>query len=49
VWDEDARIDGAVDDWLHRGALRVQPGEYRIAAGSSADALEVVAELRIVD
>ena len=49
VWDENLRIDGALDDWLHTGALRVQAGEYRIAAGPSADALEVAAPLRIVD
>lgn len=47
VWDADARADGAVDDWLHQGALRVQPGEYRIAAGPSADALPVQEALLI--
>ena len=47
VWDADARVDGAVEDWLHRGALRVQPGAYRIAAGPSADALTVQATLFI--
>ncbi|GAA2976351.1 beta-glucosidase [Microbacterium terrae] len=36
VWDDDARVAGAVDDWLHAGALRVQPGVYRLHAGSSA-------------
>ena len=41
VWDDAVRLPGAVDDWLHAGALRVQPGEYRIAAGPSADALPV--------
>jgi beta-glucosidase len=47
VWDPDARVDGAVDDWLHQGALRVQPGGYRIAAGPSADALGTGATLFI--
>ncbi|WP_243230312.1 glycoside hydrolase family 3 C-terminal domain-containing protein [Microbacterium sp. CIAB417] len=47
VWDESLRLEGAVDDWLHRGALRVQPGEYRIAAGPSADALSAEAVLAI--
>lgn len=47
VWDQDAEVHGAVDDWLHRGALRVQPGAYRIAAGPSADELPVQATLFI--
>lgn len=47
VWDDSIRIDGAVDDWLHRGALRVQAGEYRLAAGPSADALPVSAVLEV--
>ena len=47
VWDDDARVDGAVDDWLHAGALRVQPGAYRLAAGPSADDLPVSAELTV--
>ncbi|WP_102194060.1 glycoside hydrolase family 3 C-terminal domain-containing protein [Microbacterium aurantiacum] len=41
VWDDGIRLEGAVDDWLHQGALRVQPGDYRLAAGPSADALPV--------
>lgn len=45
VWDDSIRIEGAVDDWLHEGALRVQPGTYRIAAGASADDLPVEAEV----
>ena len=48
VWDEAVRLDGAADDWLHEGALRVQPGTYRIAAGPSADDFPVAADLRIV-
>lgn len=47
VWDESARVDGAVEDWLHAGALRVQPGAYRIAAGPSADDLPVSAPLTV--
>ncbi|MGM7668918.1 glycoside hydrolase family 3 C-terminal domain-containing protein [Microbacterium sp. A93] len=47
VWDDSLRLDGAVDDWLHEGALRVQPGEYRVAAGPSADELPVAAVLTI--
>ncbi|GAA1822273.1 glycoside hydrolase family 3 C-terminal domain-containing protein [Agromyces salentinus] len=39
VWDDALRIDGAPDDWLHAGALRVQAGEYRIAAGPSSEDL----------
>ncbi|MFV0634460.1 glycoside hydrolase family 3 C-terminal domain-containing protein [Demequina sp.] len=41
VWDDAVRIEGAVDDWLHGGALRVQKGEYRVAAGASAGDLSV--------
>ncbi|WP_062308386.1 glycoside hydrolase family 3 C-terminal domain-containing protein [Demequina subtropica] len=47
VWDGSLRLPGAADDWLHEGALRVQPGRYRVAAGPSADALEVGAELTV--
>jgi beta-glucosidase len=47
VWDESARVDGAADDWLHAGALRVQPGAYRVAAGPSADDLPVQADLTV--
>ncbi|MDQ7879086.1 glycoside hydrolase family 3 C-terminal domain-containing protein [Microbacterium sp. QXD-8] len=49
VWDDDVRLPGAVEDWLHVGALRVQPGSYVVAAGPSAwdlpvrDKLEVTA------
>ncbi len=48
VWDDSVRIDGAAQDWVHAGALRVQEGAYRIAAGPSADALEVSAVLTIL-
>ncbi|MBP2437225.1 glycoside hydrolase family 3 C-terminal domain-containing protein [Microbacterium amylolyticum] len=47
VWDDELRIEGAPEDWVHAGALRVQPGAYRIAAGPSADALEVDATLTV--
>lgn len=47
VWDDGIRLDGAADDWLHRGALRVQAGEYAIAAGPSADELPVRAVLGV--
>ncbi|GAA4488162.1 glycoside hydrolase family 3 N-terminal domain-containing protein [Microbacterium panaciterrae] len=47
VWDDAIHLDGAVEDWLHAGALRVQPGAYRIAAGPSADELPVNQELRV--
>ncbi|HWK76560.1 glycoside hydrolase family 3 C-terminal domain-containing protein [Microbacterium sp.] len=47
VWDESLRLDGAVDDWVHEGALRVQPGTYVLAAGPSADDLPVSAELQV--
>lgn len=49
VWDDTVRIDGAPEDWLHEGALRAQPGEYRIAAGGSADRLPVEAALVVTD
>ncbi|RLK52665.1 glycoside hydrolase family 3 C-terminal domain-containing protein [Microbacterium telephonicum] len=45
VWDDALRLPDAPADWLHEGALRVQPGTYRIAAGGSADALPVSTEL----
>jgi beta-glucosidase len=48
VWDDALRLPGAVDDWLHEGALRVQPGAYSIAAGPSAWDLPVSAELEVV-
>lgn len=41
VWDPGARVAGAPDDWVHAGALRVQPGRYVIAAGRSAADLPV--------
>jgi beta-glucosidase len=41
VWDDSVRLPGAVHDWVHAGALRVQPGRYRIGAGPSADVLSV--------
>ncbi|MFT4260201.1 glycoside hydrolase family 3 C-terminal domain-containing protein [Microbacterium sp.] len=47
VWDEAVRLEGAVEDWVHAGALRVQPGIYRIAAGPSADVLPVHASLSV--
>ncbi|MGN6200178.1 fibronectin type III-like domain-contianing protein, partial [Humibacter sp.] len=47
VWDDAQRLPGAPNDWLHAGALRVQPGEYRIAAGPSADRLPATAILRV--
>ncbi|WP_394550806.1 glycoside hydrolase family 3 C-terminal domain-containing protein [Agromyces sp. MMS24-JH15] len=47
VWDDDVRIPGAPEDWLHAGALRVQPAAYRIAAGPSADELPVSAVLSV--
>lgn len=48
VWDEAVRLDGAPADWLHEGALRVQTGVYEIAAGTSADDLQVCAELTVI-
>lgn len=47
VWDDDVRIPGAPDDWVHAGGLRVQPGRYRIAAGPSADDLPVATTLTV--
>ena len=47
VWDDDLRLPGAVDDWVHAGALRVQPGSYVIAAGPSAWDLPVRAQLEV--
>jgi beta-glucosidase len=47
VWDDTVRLPGAGRGWLHAGALRVQPGEYRVAAGPSADALPVAAPLTV--
>ena len=47
VWDDAIRLDGTPQDWLHEGALRVQPGRYRLAAGPSADELPVEAALTV--
>lgn len=47
VWDDAVRLDGSADDALHAGALRVQTGDYRIAAGPSADALPIHAVLTV--
>ncbi|GAA1533211.1 beta-glucosidase [Microbacterium ginsengiterrae] len=47
VWDDALRVDEAPQDWLHEGALRVQPGTYVLAAGPSADELPVSAELTV--
>jgi len=47
VWDDALRLPEAVDDWLHAGALRVQPGSYEIAAGPSAWDLPLRAELEV--
>ena len=47
VWDDAAQVPGAVADWLHAGALRVQPGVYRLSAGPSADALPVSVDLTV--
>lgn len=49
VWDPAAAVPGAAQerDWLHDGALRVQPGTYRIAAGPSSADLAAVAPLEV--
>ena len=47
VWDSALRVPGAPEDWLHEGALRVQPGAYRLAAGPSADVLEIHTALTV--
>lgn len=47
VWDDALRVPGAPTDWLHAGALRVQTGDYRIAAGPSADDLALSAPLSV--
>ncbi|SIT66635.1 glycoside hydrolase family 3 C-terminal domain-containing protein [Microbacterium sp. RU33B] len=36
VWDDEIRLSDAPSDWVHAGALRVQPGAYDLAAGRSA-------------
>lgn len=48
VWDSALRLEGAPSDWLHEGALRVQPGRYRIAAGPSADELDASVDLEVL-
>ncbi|MCC2594571.1 glycoside hydrolase family 3 C-terminal domain-containing protein [Tessaracoccus sp. OS52] len=48
VWDDSLRLPGAPEDWVHAGALRVQPGDYVVAAGPSADDLPVRATLKVV-
>ncbi|MEL5991034.1 glycoside hydrolase family 3 C-terminal domain-containing protein [Microbacterium phosphatis] len=47
TWDDAARVEGAPRDWLHEGALRVRPGTYRIAAGTSSQALPAEAALTV--
>ncbi len=50
VWDRAARMSGAPEverRMLGPGALRVQPGDYRLAAGPSADELAVSALLSV--
>ncbi|WP_022901902.1 glycoside hydrolase family 3 protein [Humibacter albus] len=47
VWDDSVRLASAPIDWLHAGALRVQVGEYRLAAGPSAGNLPVAATLTV--
>ncbi|MBO3664996.1 beta-glucosidase family protein [Microbacterium stercoris] len=47
TWDSEVRLPDAPSDWLHEGGLRVRPGTYRIAAGSSSQALPVEAELTV--
>lgn len=48
VWDDALRLDGAPEDWLHAGALRVQPGRYAVAAGPSSWELPVRAGLQVI-
>lgn len=48
VWDDALRLEGAPQDWLHAGALRVQPGRYLVAAGPSAWDVPVHAGLEVV-
>ena len=47
VWDDAVRLPGAVDDWVHEGALRVQSGAYTLAAGPSAWDLPASAALEV--
>ena len=48
VWDDGLRLEGAPQDWLHAGALRVQPGRYVVAAGPSAWQVPARAGLEVV-
>jgi beta-glucosidase len=47
VWEDAVRLPEAPADWLHAGALRVQPGRYILAAGPSADDLVVTTGLEV--
>jgi len=47
VWEDALRLPEAPADWLHAGALRVQPGRYILAAGPSADDLVVTTGLEV--
>ncbi|GAA1974621.1 glycoside hydrolase family 3 C-terminal domain-containing protein [Microbacterium pumilum] len=47
VWDDAVRLPGAPDDWVHAGALRVQPGGYTLASGPNAWELPVATELLV--
>ena len=47
VWDDAVRLPDAADDWVHAGALRVQPGGYTLASGPNAWDLPVTTELQV--
>ncbi|WP_416345657.1 glycoside hydrolase family 3 C-terminal domain-containing protein [Isoptericola peretonis] len=47
VWDVAASVPGAPEDWVHVGALRVQPGRYTLAAGRSSADLPLRATLTV--
>lgn len=47
VWDGAAQAPDSPAGWLYAGALRVPAGDYRIAAGPSADDLPVSATLSV--
>jgi beta-glucosidase len=47
VWDVAAHVPGAPADWVHTGALRVQPGTYVLAAGPSAAELPARCRLTV--
>ncbi|MCL1870726.1 MAG: glycoside hydrolase family 3 C-terminal domain-containing protein [Promicromonosporaceae bacterium] len=47
VWDAGSRGATSGEDWLHAGALRVQPATYRLAAGTSSADLPVTADLAV--